>query len=200
MSGQVALLLDEKSSLTPDEVKGLLMSTARPLAADGSVVQGAGVVDVTAALDHLEAKRVLPVAASATLPRSTGLGSLEASRGGEHVLDPSTGVVLTGEVDALGAPWSPAAWVTAQKSKGGVWVDGTYNGRTWAGSKWSHKELLPAVWSGSSWSGAAWDQHAWSDDQWEARMWRGNSWRARMWRADSWVARMWRSDSWTTRP
>ena len=100
----MALLLDEKSSLTPDQVKGLLMSTARPLAADRSAVQGAGVVDVTAALDHLEAKRALPVAASATLPRSTGLGSLEASRGGEHVLDPTTGAVLTGEVDALGRP------------------------------------------------------------------------------------------------
>ncbi len=43
VAGQVALLLDKKSSLTPDEVKGLLMATARPLTADRNPVQGAGV-------------------------------------------------------------------------------------------------------------------------------------------------------------
>jgi serine protease AprX len=194
VSGQVALLLDKKPSLTPDEVKGLLMATARPLADDRSAVQGAGVTDIVKALAHLEAKRPVPAASTAVLPASSGLGSIEAARGGDHVFDPTTGIMLTGEYDALGTPWQPRAWVAAQEL-GETWRKGVYNGRTWTGDKWEKKQLRAAGWSGASWSGVAWEQHTWSDDQWEARSWRGRSWRARSWRAETWSARSWRSDS-----
>ncbi len=115
VTGEVALLLDENPSLTPDQVKGLLMGTARPLQADRNASQGAGVVDVVAALDYLKSKRPVPAATTATLPFSTGLGSLEAARGGEHVVDPATGDMLVGEYDALGTAWTPQAWAQAQE-------------------------------------------------------------------------------------
>jgi serine protease AprX len=194
VAGQVALLLDRKPSLTPDQVKGLLMATARPLAADRSEVQGAGVTDVAAALALLDGKRPVPTAASATLPASSGLGSLEASRGGDHVMDPTSGAILDGEYDALGTPWQPRSWV-ADQGAGTTWVKGTYNGRTWTGHKWEKRRLQTAAWTGTSWSGMPWSQHTWSDDAWEARSWRGRSWRARSWRADTWSARSWRGDS-----
>ena len=193
VTGEVALLLDENPSLTPDQVKGLLMGTARPLQADRNASQGAGVVDVVAALDYLKSKRPVPGATTATLPFSTGLGSLEAARGGEHVVDPTTGVMLSGEYDALGNPWTPQAWAQAQ-DRGAAWNDGTYHGQTWAGRTWQKTRFLPAVWTGLSWSGLPWSAYAWSTDQWEARTWRGDAWRARTWRADSWVARTWRSN------
>ena len=194
VTGQVALLLEKKPSLTPDQVKGLLMSTARPLAGDRSAVQGAGVTDIVAALDHLDGKRPVPTAGTAALPASSGLGSIEAARGGEHVVDPSTGTKLTGEYDALGTPWQPRSWVSAQRV-GATWNKGAYNGRTWTGSKWNRKKPPAAEWTGSSWSGVAWDEHTWSDDQWEARTWRSDSWRARTWREDNWTARTWRTHS-----
>jgi serine protease AprX len=194
VAGQVALLLDEKPSLTPDQVKWLLKATARPLAADRRASKGAGVTDIVAALSHLEAKRPVPEAGTAALPASSGLGSLEAARGGDHVLDPSTGTILEGEYDALGTPWRPEVWVASQDA-GESWEKGTYNGRSWTGHKWAKKQLLPAVWDGSSWSGVAWDEHTWSDDRWEARTWRGRSWRARTWRAENWSARTWRTDN-----
>lgn len=194
VAGQVALLLEKNPSLTPDQVKGLLMATARPLQLDRSPVQGAGVTDVNAALDRLEGRRPVPVAPTALLPVSSGLGSLEASRGGEHVVDPTTGTVLTGEYDALGAPWQPRAWVYAQRMRA-TWNQGTYNGRTWTGTEWENNRLLTAPWTGSSWSGIPWEDHVWSGDQWEARTWRGDSWRARTWREANWSARTWRSDS-----
>ncbi len=194
VAGQVALLLDKDPSLTPDQVKGLLMATARPLTLDWSPVQGAGVTDIIAAFNRLDWSWRVPTASTATLPPSSGLGSIEASRGGENVTDPTTGTRLTGEYDALGAPWQPSAWQRAQRA-GTTWTSGTYNGRTWTGTTWSNRQLLSALWAGSSWSGIPWEDHVWSDDQWEARSWRGDSWRARSWRAGTWSARSWRSDS-----
>jgi serine protease AprX len=169
------------------------MRTSRPLVADHSPAQGAGVANVASALSRLADKQPLPTAATAGLPASTGLGSLEASRGGEHVADPANGVELVGEYDALGSPWNAAAWVTAEDA-GTTWVKGSWNNRTWAGTKWDKKQLQGAQWTGTSWSGAPWADHTWSDAQWEARTWRGNSWRARTWRAETWSARTWRSN------
>ena len=181
----MALLLEERPKLTPDQVKALLVSTARPLAG-ADPAMGAGVPDVLAA-----AQAAAPVT-TVTQPHSTGLGSLEVSRGGRHVVDPVTGAVLTGEVDALGSPWNPQAWATAS-SNGTSWDDGTWNGRTWSGHKFDKKSWVATPWSGSSWAGVPWDGRGGSGSQWEARSWRGQDWKARSWRKESWKARSWRS-------
>jgi serine protease AprX len=151
---------------------------------------GAGVVDVQAALARLDDKAPLP-GAPADLPSSTGTGSLEASRGGENVVDPMTGDELVGEYDAQGAPWRPAAWVSASTA-GKAWAKGTWNERVWASDKWKDKQILGAEWSGDSWNGVPWNRHRWSDSEWTARSWRNNGWRARSWRDKSWSARSWR--------
>ncbi len=185
VAGQVALLLEERPKLTPDQVKALLVATARPLPG-GSPAMGAGVPDV------LSASQAPVPAVSDTLPFSTGLGSLEASRGGEHVVDPVTGAALTGEVDALGSPWDPQAWATASSS-GTSWQDGAWNGRSWTGHKYDKKSWLTAPWTGTSWAGVPWDGRGKSGSQWEARSWRGQDWKARSWRKESWKARSWRA-------
>lgn len=189
VAGQAALLFDAKPKLTPDEVKAALMRTARPLGR-ANPAQGAGVTDVFAALDLVKSKAALGLVPNGH-PASTGLGSLEASRGGEHVVDPTTGLALTGEVDALGTPWDPGAWVAAQE-QGATWVKGQWNSRAWAGEKWKDKQFLAVRWSGNSWTGKPWADQAWSDDVWQARSWRGDSWKARSWREESWKARSWR--------
>ena len=199
VAGEVALLLQAKPNLTPDQVKALLRATADRLPQSGNPAQGAGVVDIDAALDLLNPKILPTVLAGLTgsgqsaLPASSGTGSLEASRGGEHVIDPSTGDELVGERDAQGNPWNSAAWATASGagtawSKGGVW-----NGSVWTSDKWKDKAVLPAAWTGSSWNGIPWSQHQWSNASWESRSWRNDDWRSRSWREDSWKSRSWRS-------
>ena len=190
VAGEAALLFSAEPKLTPDQVKSLLTATARPLSTPNPA-QGAGVTAVGRAVALVKAKQVPVVSASAG-PSSTGLGSLEASRGGEHVVDPETGDPLIGEVDALGSTWNPAPWVRAQASDS-AWVKGAWNGRTWTGTKWDKRQLQAVQWTGASWSGKAWASHAWSTDDFQARSWRGDSWKARSWREESWAARSWRA-------
>jgi serine protease AprX len=199
VAGEVALLLQAKPSLTPDQVKALLRGTADPLLRHPNPAMGAGVVDIDAALDTVSAKSLLSSAARLLgsdhqdLPDGTGTGSLEASRGGEHVVDPETGDPLTGEVDAQGDRWDSAAWAQASADgvawgKGGVW-----NGRAWTTDKWKDRQVLPVAWTGASWSGLPWSAHPWSDSSWQSRSWRNADWLSRSWREESWLSRSWRS-------
>ncbi len=189
VAGEAALLFSAEPKLTPSQVKSLLMTTARPLST-ANPAQGAGVTAVGRAVALVKAKQV-PAVTTAAPPGSTGLGSLEASRGDEHVVDPQTGDPLTGEVDALGSTWNAARWAKAEDTDA-AWVKGAWNGSTWTGTKWDKRQVQAVQWTGVSWNGRPWASHEWSTDDFLARSWRGDSWKARSWREESWAARSWR--------
>jgi serine protease AprX len=196
-AGAVALLLQQRPTLTPDQVKALLVGSAAPLATAGTdrIGQGAGQLDIAAAL-----KLATPATAKQTWPAASGLGSLETSRGGSHVADPTTGAELTGEVDALGGKWTPATWASLSKS-GTAWSGGTWNGNTWTGSafngaSWSGKTWGSATWTGQSWSGRSWSGRSWSDAVWTGRSWSGRSWSGSEWAGRSWSGRSWSGGAW----
>ena len=187
VAGEVALLLDQRPQLTPDQVKAILVGTARPLAS-GQVEQGAGMTDLGAAL-------AAPAPRPQDLPTyapATGSGSLELARGGAHVVDPDTGVALTGEKDILGGTWDPLAWAAAS-SAGTSWTAGAWNGHTWTGDHFKRSVWAFVPWTDPSWTGAPWASYRQGDTQWVARSWRTDSWEARSWRAELWRARSWRS-------
>nr|CAA9318762.1 MAG: hypothetical protein AVDCRST_MAG46-692 [uncultured Nocardioidaceae bacterium] len=191
VSGAVALLLSQRPELTPDQVKAMLRASADPLSTENPA-QGAGVVDVDGVLD-MQTPSVDSV--TQAWPVSTGLGSLDASRAGEHVLDPSTGRVLTGQFDALGDPFDPQAWA-AQSSTGQAWDGGTWGARAWVGESWSPQGWAATSWSGDAWSGTPWSDRTWSQAYWNGVSWRDDSWLAVSWRGGTWEARSWRADSW----
>lgn len=189
VSGAAALLLQQRPALTPDQVKYLLRSSAAPLAGTDPA-QGAGALDVAGAL-----KAPTPSASVATqtwLP-AAGTGTLEGSRGDAHVVDPTTGTVLTGEVDAMGNPWDARSWREATDA-GTAWSGGTWNGRTWTGSDWSGTS-----WTARSWRDATWSGTSWSGDDWLARSWRGDTWTEAGWSSMDFLARSWRESSWSAR-
>jgi serine protease AprX len=186
VAGEVALLLSARPELTPDQVKALLIDTAQPLS-DGHPAQGAGRTDLRAALSA-----PAPSGGQSSLPVSTGTGSLELSRGGEHVVDPATGAVLTGERDILGSSWSGVTWSTAS-STGRSWTRGTWNGRTWTGDGFRDNAWTFVPWSGTSWSDVPWTSYLQNSVQWVSRSWRGSNWESRSWREESWLSRSWRA-------
>jgi serine protease AprX len=178
VSGAAALLLQDRPELTPDQIKAILESTAAPLKQNPHPAMGAGVLDIQRAL---AANTPDAAAVRQSWPVSTGLGTLEASRGGEHVVDPSNGAVLSGEVDALGTPWDARSWSTASAA-GTAWSGGDWNARSWSGGDWSAR----------SWSGDQWEARSWSDLDWHARSWSEAAWVARSWSGDEWgVSRNW---------
>ncbi len=194
VSGAVALLLQQRPELTPDQVKYLLRSTADSIVGTDPA-QGAGVLDIEGAL-----KAETPpafIAAQSSAP-AEGTGTLEGARGDSHVVDPETGTVLSGEVDAMGEPWDARSWREATAA-GTAWSGGTWNGRTWTGSSWAGSDWSGSSWTARSWRDAAWSGNAWAGGDWLARSWRGDLWTSNGWSSLSLASRGWSQDTWRAR-
>ena len=181
VSGAVALLLDQRPGLTPDQVKSLLRGTASPMPQADEAGRGAGALNVAAA-----SRADVPTTTQSS-PPSTGTGSLEAARGSQHVADGD--VELTGEKDILG-PWKAADWAR-DSSAGTAWVGGRWNGRDWTGGCW-----CDTTWSGPTWSSVGWSGRSWAGRSWAGRSWAGRSWAGRSWAGDGWAGRSWAGRSW----
>jgi serine protease AprX len=196
VSGAVALLLQQRPTLTPDQVKQLLTSTAVPLPNGDPIAQGAGELNIKAATEA----KTSTFTAQAFLP-ALGTGSLEGARGSAHVVDPATGVELTGEQDIMGQPWDPATWTVAAAT-GTAWSGGMWNGNIWAGSDfggsswtartWSSMTWTARTWSGGSWQGRTWSSAGWTGDGWDSRTWSDSTWSSRTWSGGSWNSTTWK--------
>ncbi|WP_432834237.1 S8 family serine peptidase [Dactylosporangium sp. CA-092794] len=186
VSGAAALLLQQRPELTPDQVKALLVGTARQLPKAGPAA-GAGELNLG------QAARAKRPAAVQTWPASTGVGSLEAARGSWHL---SAGdAVLTGENDLFG-PFNTAAWAKAS-SAGTAWVGGTWMGRRLTGSGWSAASASYPAWSGYTWSGYTWSGYTWSGDSWAGYTWSGYTWSGYTWSGYTWSGYTWSGYTWS---
>jgi serine protease AprX len=146
VAGAAALLLERRPDLSPDTVKALLRSTARPLAGADVLGQGAGVVDVAAAV------AAPAVRADQRHPRA-GAGGPWKARG--------LGLALAVE-PGRGEGWDGRRW-SGRRWSGRRWSDEQWLGRRWSGDDWSGRR-----WSGRRWSGDDWAGRRWSGSVWEA--------------------------------
>lgn len=184
-SGAVALLLSARPSLTPDQVKSLLRSTATPVPNASSRAQGAGRLNVAGA-------SIAPTPlGSQSWNRSYGTGSVEKARGTSHVADGD--VELTGEKDIFGKAWQGSVWAPAATART-TWSGGTWNGSDWTGTCW-----CTLTWSGFSWTGRQWTGTSWTGRSWTGRQWTGRQWTGRQWTDGNWTGRSWTGRSWTGR-
>ncbi|MDQ3974596.1 MAG: S8 family serine peptidase, partial [Actinomycetota bacterium] len=149
VSGGVALLLQQRPALTPDQVKSLVTANAVALPSADPVAQGSGLINLKNA-----ARAATPDHRQSWVP-AAGLGLMEAARGSLHPSD-----ALVGEVDASGALWDAYGW-SAAAWEGSSWAGGSWSGTTWSGGTWNGDS-----WSGDSWSGDSWSADAWSSAGW----------------------------------
>jgi len=182
VTGAAALLVQKYPDATPDQIKRLLTSTCLPIHGQSDAI-GQG---------ELNLGRIV----NSPLPRwtqrerpSTGTGSLEASRGGDHLV--MDGVELRGEIDIFGHPYV-SALMAGLMAAGNTWSGGVWNGNTWSGNTWSGN-----TWSGNTWSGNTWSGNTWSGNTWSANTWSGNTWSGNTWSGNTWSGNTWSSDSWT---
>ncbi|RSM74309.1 peptidase S8 and S53 subtilisin kexin sedolisin [Actinoplanes sp. ATCC 53533] len=195
VSGAAALLLQQRPTLTPDQVKKLLTSTAVPMTDVDAIAQGAGELNLSAAITA-----ATPVAATQWYTRALGTGTLEGARGTAHVADSESGVELTGERDIMNRTWNPWTWTVASAG-GWAWTGGSWNGNAWTGAGWYGTSWATKTWSGTTWtartwSGSTWTARTWSARTWSAAGWTGDTWSARTWSARTWSGSYWASRTW----
>jgi serine protease AprX len=204
-SGAVALILQQRPNITPDQVKALLAKTAEELPLPPPEQQGAGLINLRNAFGAPTPSSVQEH------PRATGLGSLELARGSLHLTDEEDGTQLVGELDIFGNPWDPATFATngwdetswsggfynGVEYTGGDWSGRSWSGRSWSGRSWSGRSWSGRSWSGRSWSGRSWSGRSWSGGAWEGRSWSGRSWSGRSWSGEAWAGRSWSGAGWS---
>jgi serine protease AprX len=134
-----------------------------------------------------------PPPPAARYPDSSGTGSLELSRGSDHLTE--DGKVLTGSIDIFGSPFNVVALAQAE-SQETAWSGGTFNGNAWSGNSWSGNSWSGNSWSGNSWSGNSWSGNSWSGNSWSGNSWSGNSWSGNSWSGNSWSSGTWSSSGW----
>jgi serine protease AprX len=110
-SGAVALLLQQRPDLTPDQVKALLTGTAQPVPGADARAQGRGLLSMG---------RV----------RGTATPTVGAATPEEE--DESAGTEETWN----GSSWSGSSWSGSSWS-GSSWSGSSWSGSSWSGSSWS---------------------------------------------------------------
>ncbi|MFI5494366.1 S8 family serine peptidase [Actinoplanes sp. NPDC051859] len=168
----VADLLQLFPKLTPNQIKAVIRDSSETITASNRVQYR--VLDIARAWRAYSwsperfnvwstAQRFIP---------STGLGTLEGSRGSAHVTDGK--VVLKGENDIFGA-FSTKKWAVAsalQKS----WSGGSWMGNDWTSTGYGSGPSGMSSWTGRSWSGRSWSGRSWSGNSWNSVSWQGSSW------------------------
>jgi serine protease AprX len=127
VSGAAALLLSQRPTLTPDQVKALLVDNTHWMNGPQDLI-GSGELNLAAVLN---APTPDPNAVAQTWQTSTGGDS-------------------NGLLWPYGASWSGASW------SGASWSGASWSGASWSGASWSGASWSGASWSGSSWSDADW--------------------------------------------
>ena len=126
VSGAVALLLEKHPQLTPNQVKGVLMASAR------SLPGGLPAVDAMAAIKRVNSGSV-PVANQGLTPN--------------NLID-----AATGEIDYTRSSWSRSSWSTAEGDDAAAWARSSWSRSSWSSTDSSGVETSRSSWSRSSWS------------------------------------------------
>jgi serine protease AprX len=188
VSGLAALLYQANPALTPNVAKATLVGTATRTS--GRFGVGTGLVNAKSAVDNAALGTFMKFPANVGLARSTGVGSLELSRGSYPVFAdlPADGLgaadtdgemdPLTGEIDALGNDWANLGWTSLdgiQMSNLG-WTNTGWSSTAWTDQGWTGTGWSSSVWSGVRWTNVGWENVGWGNLGWENLGWNNAGW------------------------
>jgi serine protease AprX len=199
VSGASALLISQRTALTPNQVKALLIRSATKLSTPTTAEQGNGELNLVNAT-------ALAVPTSTQSPVvGSGTGGIESARGGVHVV--MGGQSLADERDIMGNSFVGPA-MGAKAASGTAWgSDGSFNGSVWIGTgfaadttSWAGKTWGGKTWTGKTWTGKTWTGDSWSGKTWSNSTWTGSGWASATWATpvtpQSWSGSVWTTDAW----
>lgn len=167
VSGSVALMLQASPAMAPDRVKFALMSTASNAASNDAMEVGAGVPHIYNATFSAPAGL-----ANQGLDRSSGMGSLDLSRGSVRVsADDPLSTVVSADLTLQLLLWDQLGYTSLE------WTGSKWYGSKWFGSKWFGSKWYGSKWFGSKWFGSKWygtpDGSKWFGNYWDGSKWYG---------------------------
>ena len=194
-SGAAAVLLADRSTLGPDQVK-LLLSRSTYNVKDIQRAGGSGGLDVAAA------RR----AGTPNVPQGPKSSDAPAwSDAWQSLFE----ALLDGDQTSVANSWSQLSdadlqWIARN------WTARNWTARNWTANSWSMLgwEVTPGttldewhalLWSTEMWAARNWTARNWTADEWSARNWTEEEWAARNWTARNWTARNWTARNWTAR-
>jgi serine protease AprX len=134
-SGSAAQILARHPRWTPDEVKGALMLTARPLPLAEHLSVGVGQIDVAAAATLSEAPNA-----------NAHLQPFVRTRGKDVGFDAAKWELVA----RADASWANASWANAS------WANASWANASWANASWANASWANASWANASWANAGW--------------------------------------------
>jgi serine protease AprX len=167
-AGVAALMIGQDSTLSPDDVKVRMMSTADPLPGATRFEQGAGLLDAAGAL------------ALASDVRADGYALSE---------DVGDGTTILTEDDY--AAWEQVVW-----TKYG-WTKFKWTKFKWTGVDWTKFKWTKFKWTGTDWTKFKWTKFKWTSVGWTKFKWTGVDWTKFKWTKFKWTAYDWAKFKWT---
>jgi len=154
VAGTAAQILGKNPSWTPDQVKGALMVSAKPVPGAAPLSVGVGVIDVQKGM-------------AVTNPPNPNLALnkfvVSASGGSGKVFDAASWAnTAMGDASWANASWASASWSSASWSSAS-WASASWASASWASASWASDSAATASWADASWASASWADNAEGD-------------------------------------
>jgi serine protease AprX len=181
VSGAIALVLQRRPNLSPDQVKAVLVGTAQPFGQDSGVVlpnpaAGSGLLDAFAAAARAPTGTA-PPGSTEILPGAPVIESVAqatrfapANRG----LRPANTFARAMFRVLYGSPLR--------------WKDPTLGGILWGSLTWDSVAWDSVAWDNYDWDSVAWDSIAWDSVAWDSIAWDSVAWDSVAWDSVAWDA------------
>jgi serine protease AprX len=186
VSGAVALLLQRRPDLTPDEVKALLVSTAQPYGGESGstsdpAADGRGLLDIAAAMDM-----AAPEAPSGAI--DSGRDIVGAAVAGAVTATTSPAVEDLPRANRALRPADPVARGLYALLYGTPlrWRDLSLGGIAWGALRWESVAWDSVAWDNYEWDSVAWDSVAWDSVAWDSVAWDSVAWDSVAWDSVAW--------------